>query len=149
MVNVIIMDTLKLLSKTQKDKLRNKIKDYNSLELEQYSKDLLNSIYYTTDNKYNNITFDIVDDTITCNLSIIEDKRVQLKSKLKEKILEKSSTDPKWIMYRKMKTMGIPNIPTPVEVKKEINNITQQLDALKQMMPKHPLVQYFELCIRD
>jgi hypothetical protein len=148
MVNVIIDDSLKLLSKSQKEKIKAKIK------AESYDEnEILNAIHYAehVDKKYNNINIEKSDELITVHLICSEQPcsaKQSLKEKLKEKRLELSSTEPKWKYFRNLKAKGVPNLPSPTEIAKQKEEYLKQLDSIRQVLPKdNPFVSYLEMCI--
>jgi len=154
MVNVIIDDSCKLLSKSQKEKIKAKIK------AESYDEnEILKAIHYAehVDKKYNNINIEKSDELITVHLicseqpcleQLVEQPKQSLKEKLKEKRLELSSTEPKWKYFRSLKAKGVPNLPSPSEIAKQKEEYLKQLDSIRQILPKdNPFVSYLEMCI--
>jgi hypothetical protein len=82
-------------------------------------------------------------------LSIKKSQQEILKDKLKEKVLEKSSKDPKWITFRNLKARGVPNLPTPLEVVNNKLDILSQMDNLRKVLPAdNPFIQYIEMCLQ-
>ena len=152
MVNVIVDDSCKLLTKAQKEKIKTKIKAGNYDE-----KDILQAIHYAehVEKKYNDINIEKSDELITVHLicseqqeQLVEQPKQSLREKLKEKRLELSSTEPKWKYFRNLKAKGVPNLPSPSEIAKQKEEYLKQLDSIRQDLPKdNPFVSYLEMCI--
>lgn len=140
---VTVIDTMRLLSKAQKEKIRKRIKENNSIS----GNEILNSLHYSGNEKYNKINIDTVGTETTVTLIYEEPRREVLKKKLNQKIQERSSTDPKWVMYRQLKARGIPDLPTPDDIASNKSVMIEQLEQMKRIMPSNPFITYMETCV--
>ena len=153
-VSVIIDDTLKLLSKSQKEKLKLKIKDMHIENIEQINKkEILEKIHYQGEEQYNTIDVELstLDNNTILKIKLyIEKEKTKdfLRNKLHIMKLEKSSRDPKWVAYRNLKAKGVPNIPNPIEIKENKTESLNQLESIRKILPNgHPFIEYIELCL--
>lgn len=140
---VAVIDTLKILSKAQKDKIRKKIKENTSIS----GNEILDNIHYTGNEKYNKVDIDNTGNETVVTLSFEEQRRDILKKKLNQKIQERSSTDPKWVMYRQLKSKGIPDLPTPDDISSNKSVMIEQIEQMKRIMPSNPFITYLETCV--
>jgi len=152
MVSVHITDPLKLISHAQKDKLKKLIKSNGNLS----DDDLLNSIHYSGDKRYNRLDKKVSNDDTFIEFSIVEetvreDLRLKLKSKLYEK---KHENDPEWIMYKRLKQSGSrfvgEDLPSPFDVKVKSEFYYKEMEVIKRLIPnfeKNPLYTYITMCL--
>lgn len=140
---VTVNDTMRLLSKAQKEKIRKKLKENTSISGDE----ILNSIHYSGNEKYNKVDIDTTGNETVVTLIYEESRRNILKKKLNQKIQERSSTDPKWVMYRQLKSRGIPDLPTPDDISSNKSVMIEQIEQMKRIMPSNPFITYLETCV--
>jgi len=151
MVNVFIEDPDKLLTKNQKEKLKQKVKEPYTTE------QLLSSIHYQDESKkYNDLKVTTKDDDIYLKFQI-KSKREELREKLHSVLQEKSRTnDPCWVMYRNLKARGGrfvgQQLPTPTQIKQNKEFYNTQMDQIKTLIPdfeNNPMYQYILECVKN
>jgi hypothetical protein len=144
MVNIFIEDSLNLITKSQKIKLKEYIKE-NISNLD--SKNILEKIHFSSD-KYINVDIEQVDDNLTLKFNN-HNKREELLFKLREKRKSNNNKDPKWVMYNNLKrhAVRLPNgdgIPNPTFIEKNKELFIQVLDSYEGQ--KNPYVEYIKVC---
>lgn len=160
MVNVFIQDPDKLLSKAQKDKLKERVKSVETVDsLNEQKLDILSKIHFSGDKKYDSIEFKQDETGVHCYLSYLPqvDTRAELKAKLKTRLMEKSRVnDPKWVMYKKLKSVGGrfvgQDLPSPYDIQQKKEFYSKEMEAIRNLVPdfeKNPMYVYMTECLKD
>lgn len=152
-MGIIIQDPLNILSKMQRQKIKDRVRSYlkdgtNNTEISIYlKKEVLNNIHYSSDKKYNNIEYENTDTDIILTFSITETNHNKLKEKIRMKeYMRKNTNDPnadKWKSYYQLKSQLPIPLPDP-------DTIHKQRDMYVNMLPKMPktkLKEYIEKCL--
>jgi hypothetical protein len=144
MINIFIEDPLNLISKSQKIKLKEYIKN-NQDKLN--TKNILERIHFTTD-KYINVDIEKNEEDINLKFNNIN-KREELLFKLREKRQANNSKDPRWIMYNNFKRQGVrlangDELPNPTFIEKNKELFLQVMNSYNG--EKNPYVEYITLC---
>lgn len=140
-MNVQIIDTHKLLTKSQKMKIRENYK--KSVEKQK----ILESIHYQDEKikrKYEILNI-IKEDENNIKLEFLfDEKKVALKNKLKNKLgYLKNKKRPDWVMYERLKGQFKDMIPSPDMVLKDKDTYRPILEKFND---KNPITKYIQLC---
>lgn len=139
-MNVQIIDTHKLLTKSQKMKIKDNFK--NNIEITQ----ILRLIHYNEDikRKYEILNVIKEDDNNIKLEFLFNEKKVALKNKLKNKLgYLKNKKRPDWVMYDKLKSQFKDMIPSPDTVLKD-KEVYKPI--LEKFNDKNPIYKYIQLC---
>lgn len=139
--SVIILDPAKLLSKTQKSKLKERIKASDPETLESKTDDFLESIHYTGASRYRGMSITVTDNQAMVNFTL-KSKRDILKRKLKEK----HQRGELWDRYRAMKSTF--PVPSPWEIAESMEQSQQMVQMLGMLGERTaPLCDYYKRCM--
>jgi hypothetical protein len=159
-MEVVIEDSLGLLTKTQKTKIRRRVvevwKDEEAFHDEVDG--VLSLIHYPDERRYNFIRFDhsTIPDRLTLRFEFIptptaEEKREELRKKLhqKLKINRKVGVDPLWRAYDQLRTRLPANsqliIPDPDKVRADPETYKNMMTMIPSQNPVHQYLSMFSL----
>lgn len=152
-MNIHLIDSLNLISKTQKTKLKTKIKE--QIEQNNNIQTILDMIHYNGDIKYNSVKMINTDNDYFITFEIVENERELLRKKLRQKLKSQGRTvDPRWTMYQNMKKRGAKlangdNIPDPDFISKNKEMFVSQMNLFEETMKDddNPFIKYIKLCL--
>lgn len=141
-MNVQIIDTHKLLTKSQKIKIRENYKKHADKQ------HILESIHYQDDKikkKYEILNIIKEEDNRNIKLEFLfDEKKVALKNKLKNRMgFLKNKTRPDWVMYERLRGQFKDMIPSPEMVLKDKETYKPILEKFND---KNPITKYVQLC---
>ena len=154
-MEIYIEDKEKFLSKTQKTKFKTAVRKAFTLEdSEERQKqldDAFGAIHYENpDSSYE--SFSLVDESDTVKRvffktkSQVNEKRINLLKRLKNKKMEFSHTpDDSWRSYNALKN-HTKHLPTPIEVQENKEMFTYLCTTLGK---NSPIASYFKLCLGE
>ena len=141
-MNVQIIDTHKLLSKSQKMKIRENYK--KAFDTQK----IIESIHYQDENikkKYDILNIIKEDDNNIKLEFLFNEKKTALKNKLKNRMgFLKNKKRADWIMYERLRGQFTDMIPSPDMVLKDKNTY---LPILEKFNDKNPISKYIQLCL--
>ena len=141
-MNVQIIDTHKLLSKSQKMKIRENYK--KAFDIQK----IIESIHYQDENikkKYEILNIIKEDDNNIKLEFLFNEKKTALKNKLKNRMgFLKNKKRADWIMYERLRGQFKDMIPSPDMVLKDKNTY---LPILEKFNDKNPISKYIQLCL--
>lgn len=141
-MNVQIIDTHKLLSKSQKMKIRENYK--KAFDTQK----IIESIHYQDKNikkKYDILNIIKEDDNNIKLEFLFNEKKTALKNKLKNRMgFLKNKKRSDWIMYERLRGQFKDMIPSPDMVLKDKNTY---LPILEKFNDKNPISKYIQLCL--
>ena len=141
-MNVQIIDTHKLLSKSQKMKIRENYK--KAFDIQK----IIESIHYQDENikkKYEILNIIKEDDNNIKLEFLFNEKKTALKNKLKNRMgILKNKKRADWIMYERLRGQFKDMIPSPDMVLKDKNTY---LPILEKFNDKNPISKYIQLCL--
>ena len=145
-MNVEIIDSENILSKTQKNKIK---KDFKNNK-ERLTQDILNSIHYSDESIRRYDLLEIrVDDLLEnyYNLQFSYDNRKEnLQKKLSTKIqFLKNKNRKDWIFYEKLRQTFGDSIPSPEIIRKNKEEYEKIQDNAKSV--DNPVFKYINLCL--
>lgn len=143
-MNIEIIDNLKILTKHQKMKIKEKYRKNENNE------NILKSIHYkddNTDKRYNKMNIKKKENNnIEIEFLYEDENKKMLKNKLKNRLNHlKNRNRPDWVMYEKLKAHFKDMIPSPDVVIKEKDKYNILFDKFNDT---NPIVKYFHLCLQ-
>ena len=156
MVNIHFVDNDKLISNTQRMKLRKRIRE-NPDVLLQSSQEILNMIHFSDEGAYSKADV-VVNDPENIQLVFGYDTTKQdLRMRLRDKIHAKGrDTDPCWKEYRKLVATGArfigQEVPTPSEIRRKHDFYKKEMEQLQAILGEektreNPYIQYILNCL--
>jgi len=147
-ISVIIIDPENLISKTQRSKLKLRMKEWiEKDDIKDLSNRVIDSIH--GEKKYNHVVITKDDEVYTLTFSHILSKHETLKKKLRDFKVRK--TDPKWITYTnlkdKIKLGNGEEIPDPDFIHENKDMFISQMGLIEKI--RNPFVDYVKLCLAN
>lgn len=142
-MNIEVLDTENLLSKTQKGKIKENYKKEMDVST------ILSSIHYPENvkKKYEIINvINVKDDFIKLELKY-DERKTLLQDKLRNKLgYLKHKKREDWVMYEKLRGTFKEMIPTPTDV---VKNKSVYEPILEKYNNKNPIYKYIQLCFEN
>lgn len=144
-MNVEIIDTHKLLTKSQKNKIKENYKKNMQI------KEILQKIHYQNEDfkkKYEIINIIKIDDQNIKLEFMYDEKKQFLKNKLKNKLgYLKNKKKEEWVMYERLRGQFKDMIPSPDMVLKDKEIYEPILEKFNDT--KNPIAKYIHLCLHS
>lgn len=160
MMEIVIGDPLGILSKTQRQKIRRMVTGIwtNEETFHDQVEDVLSSIHYPDDRRYNFIRFEhnSIPDRLTLDFEFTptpsaEEKRAALRKKLHAKLRSsrKSGVDPLWRAYETLRSRLPANsqmiVPDPDKVRADPETYKNMMTMIPSQNPVHQYLSMFSL----